>query len=197
MITLHNHKTHARGLFLKEGLKKLKTHGSLFPSSKYLGKRMLQHVTMSDGVCIVELGAGTGAFTEMIISRLPERSRLVVLEINPAMAKHLRERITDSRVIIIEGNATDLSFHLAQNGLEKPDYIISGLPLGNFSHALRESILVAIHESLSDRGLYIQFQYFLASLKHIRSMFDTKVLSYEYRNLPPAFVYGCKKKVHR
>ena len=149
---------------------------------------------MKPGVLIVELGAGTGAFTGMIVSRMPKNARLVVLEINPIMAVHLRERIADPRVHIIEGDAADLSLHLEKLSLGKPNYIISGLPLNNFSHPVRQSILSSIEEVLDEEGLYIQFQYLLTSLKHIRSMFDAKVLSYEYRNLPPAFVYGCKKR---
>ena len=152
---------------------------------------------MKNGVFIVELGAGTGAFTDMIVSRLPEDSRLVVLEINPAMAAHLRDRITDPRVSIIEGDAAQLSRHLERLSLGTPDYIISGIPLGNFSRSTRQAILAAINQVMDERSLYIQFQYFLASLKHIRSIFDAKILSYEYRNMPPAFVYGCRKKKAR
>lgn len=149
---------------------------------------------MKEGILIVELGAGTGAFTDMIISRLPRDARLVVLEINPTMADHLRERINDPRVDIIEGDAAYLPVYLEKMSLGRADYVISGIPLGNFSRTMRQAILSAIDEVLDDDGLYVQFQYFLASLTHIRSVFDTKVLSYEYRNMPPAFVYGCRKK---
>lgn len=172
-------------------------NGSLVPSSKYLGKMMLKCVEMKQGVFIIELGAGTGAFTNMILSRMPKSGRLVIFEINPILADYLRRRIVDSRVTIIEADAVDMVNHLKKLKLNKPDYIISGIPIGNMKSSVRRSLLSAIHESLKEDGLFIQFQYFLSSLVPIRKFFHTKIIGYEYRNLPPAFVYSCQKRAVR
>lgn len=186
--------TKGKGLFLKEGMKKFKTHGALFPSSKFLGERMLKHVDMGEEVCIVELGAGTGAFTKQIIKRLPASGKLIVFEINPAMIVFLKEIIQDPRVIIIEGDAKHIKRHLNEIVVTKVDYVISGLPLGNFSKKDIQEILASISESIGTDGVYLQFQYLMASLLQIKKVFDTKIVGYEYRNLPPAFIYKCKNK---
>lgn len=197
MTTKSSKKSHAPGLFFKEGLKKFVTNGSFVPSSKYLGKMILKHVEMKPSVVIVELGAGTGAFTNMILSKMPKDGRLVIFEINPTLAKHLRNIIVDQRSIVIEADAVGMVGHLKSLNIINPDYIISGIPIGNMSPSARRSLLLAIGESLGKDGLYIQFQYFLISLIPIRKIFHTKILGYEYRNIPPAFVYGCRKKIAR
>ncbi|MEK7609678.1 MAG: rRNA adenine N-6-methyltransferase family protein [Patescibacteria group bacterium] len=195
MTTKFSKKPHALGLFFREGIKRFKVHGSLLPSSRYLSRKILKQVEMREGIFIVELGAGTGAFTNMILSEMPKTGKLVIFEINPILVKHLRDSIIDSRVIIIEADAVDIAGHLRNLNLTKPDYIISGIPIGNFSKSMRNSLLMAIHGSLSDTGLFIQFQYFLSSLISVKKLFDAKIIGYECRNLPPAFIYGCRKKV--
>jgi len=182
------------GLFIKQGIKKFKTHGSIFPSSKFLGKKMLKNVDMKDGVCIVELGAGTGVFTKQIIERLPKDSKLIVFEINRELVDFLQGQIVDDRVLIIEGDARNIKKHLDGIGVFRVDYIISGLPLGNFSKKDIQEILESISESLGKTGVYLQFQYLMASYLQIRKMFKTKIVGYEYRNMPPAFVYRCMNK---
>ena len=54
--------------FLKEGLKNLKTIGSVARSSKYLCKGMIKHVDFKTANVIVELGAGDGVITKHILS---------------------------------------------------------------------------------------------------------------------------------
>ena len=149
---------------------------------------------MQDGVVVVELGAGTGAFTSEIISRLPPTGKLILVEINHEQAGHLREHFTDKRVLIIEGDAAGLKTILAENDIATADYVISGLPLGNFSRQTVNRILREIYESLKDDGLYIQFQYLLVDWFNIKAFFKVKIATYELRNLPPAFVYHCRKK---
>jgi phospholipid N-methyltransferase len=188
-------KSHAPGLFFKEGLKKFGTNGSFVPSSKYLGKMILKHVDMKPKVIIVELGAGTGAFTNMILSKMPKDGRLIIFEINSTLAKHLCSSIIDPRAIVLEVDAVEMVRYLKKLNITNPDYIISGIPIGTMSAPDRGYLLQAINESLGDDGLFIQFQYFLASLIPLRRIFKTKIIGYEYRNIPPAFVYGCRKRV--
>jgi phospholipid N-methyltransferase len=181
--------------FFKEALGGIVSHGAVMPSTSFLAKDMLRPVDMKKGVVIVELGAGTGSFTKEILKRLPSDGKLVVLELNPILASHLKARIVDPRVIIVEGDAGKLGSYLKSFGYDRVDYIISGLPIGNFRRVVRERILSEINNNLSDTGRYIQFQYFLASWRHVRSVFDAKIIAYEVRNVPPAFVYECKKRI--
>jgi phospholipid N-methyltransferase len=151
---------------------------------------------MRKGVVIVELGAGTGVFTRNLLERLPSDGRLIVFEINHVLAEYLRRTINDPRVLIIEDDAVKLPELLNEKIGSKADYVVSGLPLGDFGYVKRQELLLAIKESLSDRGQYIQFQYFLASLMHIKKLFKVKIIGYEIRNVPPAFLYSCIKKTN-
>ncbi len=181
-------------LFIKEALKRMKTQGSIFQSSSFLCKRMLKFMIMKENVVVVELGAGTGVFTKEIIKRLPNDGTLLVFEINKNQANFLRENIKDKRVYIIEDDAMNLGIHLTSHNFLYADYIISGLPLGNFSKDKKMGLLKTINEHLSAGGTFMQFQYFLQSWSLIKKYFSTKISCYEYRNIPPAFVYECKKR---
>lgn len=181
-------------LFIKESFKTFKTQGSLVPSSKFLSRQILKPIKTINGMVVVELGAGTGVFTKEIISQLSANGTLVVIEINHKLIEYLKETATDKRVIIIEGSAENLSEHLKKLNLKKADYIISGIPFGNLSYKTVHKILTEINYSLSDNGVYIQFQYLLTDWLHIRKIFKTIIAGYELRNFPPAFLYHCRKK---
>ena len=181
------------GLFFKQGLKKFKTHGALFPSSKFLGERILKHIDMNEGICIVELGAGTGVFTKQILEKLPKSGKLIIFEIDPHLIEFLRSIINDPRAIIIKGDARDIKAYLPEVP-DHIDYVVSGLPLGNFNKKDRHAIFQSIRNVLGIKGIFLQFQYLMASYLHLRKFFNIKIVGYEYRNLPPAFIYKCTNK---
>lgn len=181
-------------LFFKEALKRFRTHGSLLPSSRFLAKRVLRCIPRLEAPLLIELGAGTGALTKGIVQTLPKKGRLVIVEVNSTLAGHLKRSFDDPRVTVIEADARELPELMRRRGLPKADCIVSGLPLGDFGREEREGILMAISESLASQGSYIQFQYFLSSLAHIRQKFSVKIAGFELLNIPPAFLYTCRKK---
>ena len=69
-------------VFLSEFIKQKKTVGAITPSSKFLMKKMLSKVDFSKDILIVEIGPGTGVFTQEILSRMTLNSRLISFEIN-------------------------------------------------------------------------------------------------------------------
>ena len=190
----YNTKSKGIKIFFTQSLRKFIKNGSLIPSSKYLGNMMLKNVIMRPNVIVAELGAGTGAFTNMILSKMPKNGKLLVFEINPVLVKHIQIKIVDPRVTIIKDDAINIKTHLQKIQVKKPDYIISSIPIGNMTRTARKLLLLTIYDCLNDNGLFIQFQYFLASLLPVRKIFKTSIVGYEYRNMPPAFVYNCRKK---
>lgn len=185
---------HTAWVFAKEAVKKFRVLGSFFPSSRFLSERMIRSMPKRENICVAELGAGTGAITKRIISRLPKNSRLLVFEINPILANYLRKTVHDPRVTVVEEDAANLRHILKRLNINSVDCVISGLPLGNFSRFECARIFQAINESLGVNGVYVQFQYFLASWPHIRKSFRAKIVGYEIRNFPPAFLYRCIKR---
>jgi phospholipid N-methyltransferase len=167
--------------------------GAVMPSSNFLAKRMIKPIHWHKDIVIVELGAGTGSFTKEIIKHLPKSGRLLAFEINSEFAQKLKKEFVDDRILIIEDDASKLSEHLNKLGIKGADYVVSGIPLGNFSRKTKWSILNAVTRGLKEGGLYIQFQYFLASILTIKRFFPKIRISYEVRNVPPAFVIVGKK----
>jgi phospholipid N-methyltransferase len=155
---------------------------------------MLEPIVMRKGVRIVELGAGTGVFTDELAARLPRGGTLIAFENNTRLAQSLRERVQDRRIHIVEADAAEIVPTLRRFGLSAADYVVSGLPLGTMSPAARTTILLGICECLSDEGLFIQFQYWLTSLFVIRKYFRARIAGLVLKNLPPAFVYVCRKR---
>ncbi|MEX2485500.1 MAG: rRNA adenine N-6-methyltransferase family protein [Brumimicrobium sp.] len=181
--------------FLKEFFKEKKTVGAVSPSSKHLGKKMLQNINFENVKVIVELGPGTGVFTRMILNKLPEDAKLLVFELHDAFYEKLsKEYKEDSRVIIVNDSAENISKHLSAYNLTEVDAVISSLPLANFNKKLISSILNQSYSCLKKNGLYVQFQYSLNSHRVIKSTFSNIRINFTPRNLPPAFVYTCIKK---
>jgi len=179
--------------FVREAVKNYRKIGSVWPSSKYLARKMVASITPRERMLVVELGSGTGSFTQEILRRLPKDARVYALESNEALANTLVSAITDPRLTVSNEPASSLSESLHTLDNRRADYIISGLPLSLFSEDDRQKTLDAITHSLSPDGVYVQFQYFRANLSEIQGRFNDVRVSFELRNIPPAFVYVCRE----
>jgi phospholipid N-methyltransferase len=96
---------------------------------------------------------------------------------------------------VFYSEASSLPAALQEQGLSEVDCIISGLPFSNFSKGLREQILDGVLHSLKPGGLFITFQYSLHMKKYLVNRFAEVDINLVPLNLPPAFVYCCKKQV--
>ena len=180
--------------FIKEFWKDKKMIGSMVPSSKYLAAKMLDHIPFKNTKLIIELGPGTGIFTEKIIQKLDVTTQLIVLELNSEFYQELKAKICHTNVHIKEASADKIGEIMLELGFEKADIIISSLPLANFSAKLRNSILEVVKESLNENGSFIQFQYSLNAYKNLKKLFPVVKLNFTALNFPPAFVYTCSKR---
>lgn len=176
--------------FLKEFWKDKQMVGAVSPSTKFLGEKMIENVDFDNARTIVELGPGTGVFTEMIINRMHPDAKLLVFELNDSFFNNLKDRFDDPRVQIIHDSAEKIAQYT--NG-EKVDAVISSLPLMVFSEELRNNVVNAAYDSLKKEGKYMQFQYSLQSKKLLQSIYKNVSVKFTMKNFPPAFVYTCSK----
>jgi phospholipid N-methyltransferase len=181
-------------IFLKASIKNFRDTGSIAPSSIYLARKLAAPIPLVPKMTMVEIGAGTGSVTKYLLSVLPNDARLFSVELNDSLADHLTSTIKDLRFTLIRGDAARLSEYLGKYNIEKVDCIISGIPLGNLPASLRQSIYGEIIKCLKINGIYTQFQYLMANLLEIKRYFKVENISFECRNIPPAFVYTCKTK---
>lgn len=180
--------------FLKEFFKEKKTVGAISPSSKHLGKKMLENIDFKKTKIIVELGPGTGVFTRMLTSKLADDGKILLFELHDGFYENLKKEFShDKRVIIINDSAENIGKHLKEHNLNQVDVVLSSLPLTNFNNKLVMGILKQSHQYLKQSGLYIQFQYSLNAQKALKKVFNTVRISFTPRNIPPAFVYTCTK----
>ena len=183
--------------FLGEFLRQPWTTGSVWPSSRVLSRAVVENCALCPNEFVVELGPGTGPFTELVIERINGEGRVVAVEINAANAAVLRHRFPSCEVV--NDSAEHLTRHFPR---ASADCIISGLAWGNMRSRLQDRIFRAILKTLAPNGRFVGFAYaharwFPATQRFRKSLeryFDqVEVTPIVWRNLPPAYVYRCYK----
>lgn len=184
-----------RDHFLKEFFKEHKKIGAVRPSSKSLTKKMLENVDFDLSNTIVEFGPGTGVITRQIVLKMNPKATLYVFELHVPFFDSLKKEFEGlDNVKIINDSAVNVRKYLEEDHKEHADVIISSLPLTNFEQKLTMRILKSAEIALKHEGLYIQFQYTLNARKLLNKIFSSISIQFTAINLPPAFVYTCKKK---
>ena len=182
--------------FFWAGLVKQGQTGGIVPSQRFLIAKMIAPVPKGYRGRVIELGAGNGALTLQLAARCPE-ARILACEINPTLARDVRGTLKaeglSRRVDVFTGWAEKLLSETGQDGGEKPDFVISGIPLGNLGGAKAIALIDAIHQTLRRGGLYIQFQHSLLDRKKIKTRFPTLRTVPVFLNFPPAVVYYARK----
>lgn len=163
--------------------------GSIIPSSRFLCERMLRSVKWEETDVILELGPGTGAFTQTIYQNIRPDAQYVLVERDSQFRSMLESRFPDA---VIREEAMRLGLYLKELNLGKADVIISGLPFANFPEELRTDILDEVQSVLTPGGLFITFQYSLQLQAELQARFSSVETSFTLLNIPPAFIYTCR-----
>jgi phosphatidylethanolamine/phosphatidyl-N-methylethanolamine N-methyltransferase len=194
----------ARRAFLTAALRRPATMGAIAPSSPRLGAVLASVVPRAGKPVVVELGPGTGAVSAVIAGKLPPDSRHLAVELDPGMVEFLRR--TRPELEVVPGNAADLGQLLADRGVTSVDAIVCGLPWALFDDATQTLLLAEISRAIGDTGAFTTFAYLhgmtLTAARRfrrtLRSTFDeVLVTATVWRNLPPAFVYVCRRPRRR
>jgi phospholipid N-methyltransferase len=178
-------------LFLYKFTLAPKQIGSVTPSSAFLAKKMIEPVPWNRMKAVAELGAGTGAITKYIDQAKTKRTKVVLFEKDPQLYKDLVSRYPD---FSCHTDACHLDSALHSEGIEQLDCILSGLPFFNFPQQLRDRLMDQIEASLKPGGLFIAFQYSQQMRRQLERQFDIERIHFVPFNVPPAFVYVCRKR---
>ncbi len=173
--------------FLKQG----KNIGAVTPSSRFLVKKMVEHIDFTRVKCIVEFGPGTGNITHELLNHMPADSVLLAFEINTEFCELLKQ-INDPRIKIISDTAENLERYLRENNIEKVDYIVSSLPFTMIPNGVVKNILSVVKKVLNPAGAFVQYQYSLNAYKKLKNTFKKVDVNFTPINIPPAFIFTCK-----
>lgn len=148
-------------MFLLEAARDLRTTGALAPSSRALARALTDPVRAQAErpLTILEAGAGTGAVTRALVSRLSSGSRLDVAEANPRFTNRLRRQVRNHTHLAPEQVRIHQTYVEHLDTGRHYDVIVSGLPLTNFTPRQVEAIMNRYLELLHPGGTLTYFAY--------------------------------------
>lgn len=171
-------------LWLKNPLK----IGAVAVSSPELAASMARQIPKTDKGYVVELGGGTGPVTRAILKSGVAPERLVVVERDPTLHRHLKERHPGVKVLL--GDAMHLGALLKEAGISPVVAIVSSLPLLSMKKTVQYRIGAQAFQVLDPGAPFIQFTYGLFSPLPRRKLgVEGRVKDRVLQNLPPASVW--------
>ena len=174
-------------LFVLNFLKKPLQNASIVPSSRAAAKVMIADVDFSRVHTVLELGPGTGVFTQEIIRRARADTTIVLIEIEESYVHALRKRF-GWRLAVEHTSAHFLDSVLKKHNIDKVDLIVSGLPF--FPGAVEGGLLQALRHH-TDRGTIFRFfTYMPPVMKRVYKDLLVRKIAFVARNIPPLWVYG-------
>lgn len=177
-------------IFFKRFLQKPFQVASIVPSSRVLVNRVSRRFDFSEPRVIAEFGPGEGCHTREILRHLMPGSRMILFELDPELAEHLREQFaSDDRVEVLNVDAAMLPVELAHRGIDRCDYVVSGIPFSILEPMKKRQLLQAIYDSLKDEphAAFVIYQV-TAELRAHSRMFPRQKSEYCLQNIPPMFV---------
>lgn len=165
----------------------------VMPSSRGMVKRILGRMDFDKARVFVEFGGGEGCYTRQIARHMSDDSKLLVFELDPHLAEHLRRQFRDDpRVLIYESDAAFFRDELQKLGLKHADYVVSGIPFSYIEPKAKQVILRSVHDGLSSEGLFMVYQVSMELKNHAR-MFRGCEVEYFLANIPPMFILAFHK----
>ena len=178
--------------FLQGFLKDPGHVGYIFPSSRFLERRLVKSANIESAQCVVELGAGTGGTTKAILNSLPPEGNLLAIENMQDFIPYL-EAIQDPRLKIFQDDALHLGSGISSKNLPSPDTVISGIPFSTMGREHGIKVLQKVKRELRPQGLFVAYQFRDRVSKLGNEIFGTPRVNLELLNFPPMRVYIWKK----
>jgi phospholipid N-methyltransferase len=148
--------------FLIEALRNRKEVGAIAASGRHLARAMTETIGANGRLDrVLEVGAGTGAFTGSILERLGPGGSADIVELNPSFCRKLRSNVVgpwaeqhpDRSARVIEGCIEDATLE------ESYTTIVCGLPFNSFPPDVAQRILQQLTDLLPPGGTLTFFEY--------------------------------------
>lgn len=193
------------GSFVASFFKEPKKVGAIVPSSSFLAESITRYIDEKvDSIKVLEVGAGTGVFTEKIIEKMRGDYLLDVIEIEPDLCNLLNKKFATYGNVHIRCMSI-----LDWNPPYRYDFIISGLPFNSFDSYFLDIILDKYKKLIKNNGILSYFEYMWAAgikkffldghkkLDYLQNLAIKKGFRKSFQfdkdlvllNIPPAYVY--------
>jgi phosphatidylethanolamine/phosphatidyl-N-methylethanolamine N-methyltransferase len=174
-------------LFLRRWMANPLQMGSIIPSAPALCRAIARQVRLAPDEVVVELGAGTGVISQALLDSGVPPERLVVVEIVPDMAEHLRSTLP--HVNVIQGDAFDLARALPAALHGKVGTAICGIPLVLLPLEAQQRFVAAVESVAPGKGFLLYTYCITSPLPYRKLGLTAKREAWTPLNLPPASVW--------
>ena len=183
-------------LFLRRWLANPLQMGSVVPSSPSLCRRVVaavrrdinnSAVRRNDDEAVLELGAGTGVIGRALLAAGLPPERLIVAEIVPEMAAHLRRVLPGA--LVLEGDARRLPELVPAAWHGRIGSVICGIPLVLLPLAEQRRFLDAIAAVAPGRGFLLYSYCVTSPLPWRKHGLRARREAWTPLNFPPASVW--------
>ncbi|MCU1707915.1 methyltransferase domain-containing protein [Xanthomonas hortorum pv. pelargonii] len=169
---------------------------AIIPSGRALASIITSELSARTGR-VLELGPGTGVFTQAMIDKGVQEKNLVLLEYNATFSALLTQRFP--RASLLQMDVCDLESLPRIDGAYV-DAVVCGLGLLNMPAHQVAAILRGAFLQLKPGGRHYLFTYgFKCSVPaHILDALDLEAVKIgrTYRNVPPATTYRIQRRTH-
>jgi phospholipid N-methyltransferase len=167
--------------------------GAILPSGKDLSRLITCEIGPDTGR-VIELGPGTGVFTQALLARGVRRSDLTLVEAHPDFARALQLRFPEVNVLCTDARR----LRSGLDGERLAGAVVSGLPLLNMSPRSVMAVLAGSFTCLQPDGRFYQFTYgptcpVRRPILH-RLGLEAVRIGRTFRNFPPAAVYRLSRR---
>jgi phosphatidylethanolamine/phosphatidyl-N-methylethanolamine N-methyltransferase len=168
--------------------------GAIAPSSAMLAELMTKEISATHAP-VLELGAGTGVFTQALVARGLSEADLTLIEYSADFSRLLRQRFPAARVRCMD------AARLSRAGLfegASAGAIVSGLPLLSMTPKRVMAILSGAFGFLRQDGAFYQFTYGPKCPVPQRILdrlgLKSRRIGHTRLNVPPAAVYRISRR---
>lgn len=137
------------------------TTGAILPSSKSLAKEIVSEIPKDSRASprlILEVGPGTGIFTDKIIKRMNPQDELHLVEFDKGFCQELKKKY--QHIPNVKVFHADIATYNAPEG-KKYDFVVSGLPLNGFRASFVQTVFNKFSSITKAKGKISYFEYLL------------------------------------
>jgi len=173
---------------------------SITPTSRFGIKHVCDKMDFPNTKAVVEYGPATGVFTKYFLDHLSSTAKVIAIDTNEHFLKILSTKIQDPRLLIAHDSAANVREIVAKAGIEKVDYVISGIPFTMLPKEVADGIVQATWEILSVGGKFLVYQFWKPESentpgihRYLPKYFSRINRESQWLNIPPLWIYEAIK----